>query len=220
MENVKKEIITPLIAAAYLEKNTNNRSLRNVVINAYVKEMKEGRWVLSNDAITFDEEGRLINGQHRLTAVVRSGCTCDFFVARGMKTDSFEVMDNGYTRSSSQIFRLKDVPNAAAAVAVLTRWQNFASMGTAVSAFRKTMTSDLLDLYLKNKETVDEVVRMSDRWFRQGSKAMVMSEYGGVSLYLIITKGYEMEYVFDFFEMFFPNDPKFLFCKVILYYIL
>lgn len=202
MENVTKESITPLMASAYLQKNDKNRNVSKVIVDAYTREMKDGRWVLSNDAIAFDTDGNLINGQHRLYAVIKSGCTCDFLVVRGMPSKNFTVMDNGYTRTAAQVFKLENIPSGDVATTCLLRWQTLSHGGTSAYPFRKRMTSELLELYYTNKNVVDEVVRLADRCFRFGSKAMTKAEYGGISLYLILDKLYVMDYVFDFFEMF------------------
>lgn len=78
-------LVTPELANKWLEKNTNNRKLRKKVIDTYVDDMKKGNWSLVGDSITFDESGILTNGQHRLTAVVKSGTSQYFNVMRGIK---------------------------------------------------------------------------------------------------------------------------------------
>ena len=75
-ENNKVEamimLVTPELAKKWLEKNTNNRKIRLKVVDSYARDMVNGRWTLNNDAITFDKDDVLTNGQHRLLAIIKS----------------------------------------------------------------------------------------------------------------------------------------------------
>ena len=71
--NVEVEIITPANAEAYLKNNAHHRKVKQKKIDAYVKDLTEGVWRLNGKTITFDSNGRLLGGQHRLHAIVQSG---------------------------------------------------------------------------------------------------------------------------------------------------
>ena len=75
-------LVTPELASKWLEKNIDNRNLRKNTINQYVNDMKNGKWSLVGDSITFDKDGILTNGQHRLYAVVQSNTAQYFNVMR------------------------------------------------------------------------------------------------------------------------------------------
>tara|TARA_R100000734_G_scaffold8011_1_gene6367 strand:- start:796 stop:1632 length:837 start_codon:yes stop_codon:yes gene_type:complete len=92
------EVITPEVADRYLRTNTANRALRPTAVKEYVAEMESGDWLLGCDAIGFDVNGVLINGQHRLNAVVKSGIASDFIVARNLPTKSKNALDVGKRR--------------------------------------------------------------------------------------------------------------------------
>ena len=47
--------------------------------------MRNGLWELNGAAIVIDEFGNLIDGQHRLSAVVESGTTQQFVVVRNVR---------------------------------------------------------------------------------------------------------------------------------------
>ena len=97
------EKITPEMAANYLKFNTNNyRKLSRAKVIEYANEMKAGRWQLNGEAIEFDEDGTLLNGQHRLAAIVYSKTTVQIAVIRGVKKD-ITVYDSGKTRTANQI---------------------------------------------------------------------------------------------------------------------
>lgn len=102
------ELITPKDAAYILEsKNKSNRPLRAGTISQYAREMIEGRWNSGvSDAIAFTVEGELLNGQHRLSAVVQANISIRFFVARNVPKNAFAYMDIGARRTISDRTRL------------------------------------------------------------------------------------------------------------------
>lgn len=97
--SAKIETITPELAKQYLELNfKSNRRLSMTAVSKYVKIMKAGKWNINCDAIGFDELGRLINGQHRLTGVVKFGAPLDFLVVRNLAVASAKGQDTGRRR--------------------------------------------------------------------------------------------------------------------------
>ena len=98
-------IVTPETAARWLESNRNNRNVRKSVVAKYAKDMRAGLWAPSNDAICVGTDGRLLNGQHRLSAVVASGASVGMFVITGMPEESFAHMDRGAGRTFADALR-------------------------------------------------------------------------------------------------------------------
>ena len=56
--------------------------------------MQNGEWKLNGKSICFDWNGRLLNGQHRLSAVVRSGVPLTTLVVRGLDPALVPTQDN------------------------------------------------------------------------------------------------------------------------------
>lgn len=115
-ENINNEIesmvvlVTPELASKWLDKNISNRNLRQRTINQYVDDMKNGKWSLVGDSITFDKNGILTNGQHRLYAIIKSNTSQYFNVMRGIEHNM--NMDRPAMRSVSDNIRLfTDLPD-------------------------------------------------------------------------------------------------------------
>lgn len=120
--------ITPEMAADILDHvNTHNRPVNHHTLAKYTVEMREGRWHdLIGEPISFDKEGTLLNGQHRLMAIRDSGKTQTLTVLSGLETATQDAMDAGAIRQAGQQLALRGWKNAAksAAVArVLLQWQ-------------------------------------------------------------------------------------------------
>lgn len=93
------EDVDPALAKLLLEKNRTNRLLRSRHVDKYAEIMKAGQWLLNNDAIVVSCDDALLNGQHRLHAVIKSGCTVKMLMLWHADPRSFETMDRALTRS-------------------------------------------------------------------------------------------------------------------------
>ena len=123
----KIEIITPELAEIYLGKNSNNyRKISRQIVLAYAADMKTGNWKLNGEAIKFNESGFLVDGQHRLNAVVRSGVSVPMLVIRGVE-DDVQTYDIGKGRSVAEI---------ASAQSLSYSVSNLATIGAASLLFR------------------------------------------------------------------------------------
>ena len=82
---IMQETITPELATQYLALNRGNRKLSARAVKMLAHEIREGRWQLTHQGIAFDEAGVLVDGQHRLQAVVEAGVPVEMMVARGVQ---------------------------------------------------------------------------------------------------------------------------------------
>jgi hypothetical protein len=96
------ETVTPEQAAAWLhpEVNRENRLLRQDQVAFLAKEILEGRWRTTHQGIGFAASGRLLDGQHRLAAIVRAGVAIKIAVTRDMDEDDFRAIDCGMKRAN------------------------------------------------------------------------------------------------------------------------
>jgi hypothetical protein len=103
-----KQIITPELAKEILQTNGKNRKLNASRYLLYARQMGARRWKNTADGITisFDKNGNLANGQHRLQAVIASNISLEVFVCKNGETmaGALELpFDTGYLRSTSVI---------------------------------------------------------------------------------------------------------------------
>ncbi|MEZ0386407.1 MAG: hypothetical protein ACAI34_05040 [Verrucomicrobium sp.] len=91
--------LTPEMARAMLERNTRNRKLSDQVVEKYMEEIRNDEWRLTPTAVGFDAEGNLVDGQHRLAAIVRSRRTVPMMITTGLPLASQEKVDRQRRRS-------------------------------------------------------------------------------------------------------------------------
>lgn len=92
------EKITPEMAIEYLKHNNVNRNISTHTVRKYADDMKNGAFQCNGEAIKFNKSGALVDGQHRLSAIVKSGVTVEMAVIRGVD-DSVSVYDLARGRS-------------------------------------------------------------------------------------------------------------------------
>jgi hypothetical protein len=123
---MKPQKITPSMAQDILSHNDNNRPLNPRTLNRYIEDMKEGRWMFNGDTITLDKKGNLLNGQHRLTAVLQSGVTIDGLIIEDVDPEAFTTMDIGRRRTGADALIIaEDVKNATCCSAVCSHIINY-----------------------------------------------------------------------------------------------
>lgn len=159
------EDITPEIADKWLALNHINRHLSEPEVARLAGIIQRGEWMPdSTDAIGLDADGGVVNGQHRLTGVVRTGITIRALVVRNVRPEVIRVIDTGRGRSFTQLLQMQGtVPNATV-VAPAIEWLYKVNNGfeqTGPRAFAATIPQ-LLDLFNKNPHIVESVAPATD----------------------------------------------------------
>ena len=98
--------ISPELAEQWLGKNTHNRNVRPRVVEMYARDMAAGSWDLNGEAIKFAADGTLLDGQHRLHAIVKAGATVPVLVIRGLPLETQTTMDTGAKRTPGDALAL------------------------------------------------------------------------------------------------------------------
>lgn len=91
--------ITPDVARKYLEKNhPRNRPIQRAKVEEFKDKLRNNTFYTTHQGIGFDEDGYLIDGQKRLTAIVETGISVRMQVTTGLKRRTFEAIDDGQKR--------------------------------------------------------------------------------------------------------------------------
>ena len=164
-ETCRIQTVTPKMAQEWLEGNVDNRNLREPRVLQHSQTLQRGEWELTGDCIVFDEDGTLLNGQHRLSAVVVTEIPARFVILRGVPAKTQEVMDTGLARTLGDQLQRRGVPYytyVSGALFWLHRMAYSEASGVAHYAEPGMRPSfrQLLKLYEENKELSDEAPRI------------------------------------------------------------
>jgi hypothetical protein len=87
------ETIGPDRAEEYLAANRGNRNIVQAHVAALARDIRNGQWMFNAQPICFSRSGRLLNGQHRLSAVLEAGQPIEVLVMRGLPEEAFTTYD-------------------------------------------------------------------------------------------------------------------------------
>lgn len=136
--------VTPKMAESWLGLNEGNRNKRAGHIARLTRDMKAGRWLLTGDTIKFDWNGRLIDGQHRLTSIVVSETPSRILVVRDLDPNVQSVLDGQAKRAARDALFFNGVEkdrNVLAALAKIDIARQAGAMATALSGTPESPTN-------------------------------------------------------------------------------
>jgi len=91
--------VTPAMAKQMLESNSNYRLISQKHVDRLAAEMSCGRWALNGQAIIFSSESKLLDGQHRLHAIIKSNTTIETAVVYGVDPLASQSYDSIWLQS-------------------------------------------------------------------------------------------------------------------------
>lgn len=96
--------ITPQLAAEMLRNNERNRAIRRTSVEALKAAFQRGEYVTTHQGVAFSSDGRLLDGQHRLTAIseLRDG-RFPMVVTTGLDDAAFVAIDVGLRRTAADV---------------------------------------------------------------------------------------------------------------------
>jgi hypothetical protein len=98
--------ITPEIARSMLDQNSNNRAVKKASVEAYARAMEDGRWLLTGDAIRFDVDKKLLDGQHRLLACIRANTPFSTSVIYNLPKEAGLTIDTNIPRRAADVLTM------------------------------------------------------------------------------------------------------------------
>jgi hypothetical protein len=199
------EEISPERAMQMLEKMEANRTVSERHVNKLKKDMVARRWKLTGQGITFDANGRLVDGQHRLWAIIEGGVTVTQLVVYGADPEDVILsIDLGRGKSFGDIQRIKGEQSynaLAAAVGLIAAADKSIASKTSVNTTRLEQYShfelqDLLDGY-RERYDLDYAVKYAHRLT---SKPLKVPHSAGSTAYFLLAEKYGDEQVEPFFH--------------------
>lgn len=113
------ETITPERAAQILQHNDKNRPLNRQHVQELAQAMRRGEWRLNYEPVKIGASGRLLDGQHRLHAVIKTGASVEMAVVTGVDDAVFDTIDTGKRRGAWDVLAIDGEHQTAALAAGL-----------------------------------------------------------------------------------------------------
>lgn len=221
---ISLELITPELAEHYLAKRPTaqakikQRSESNKTADRYTNDMLSLEWPFTGDPIRFNTLGELIDGQHRLIAIHRSGLPQLMLVIRGLEPETFVVFDTGRPRSFTDALKSLGVANVSIVAGVTRRilyWQrgnygvpNVARIPNAPYLGMSASASMLLDVFNANRVEIQAASRRGNS-FKASGMAVKTAAPAVVGFVFLLLSRIDLERCEKFFHelQFGPSQP-------------
>lgn len=195
----KEVIITPAKAVEMLKKNDRNRPISLKRVRAYANEMKARRWKLNGDSIKFNHS-RLIDGQHRLLAIIEARTSIKTLVITGLNDGVFDTIDRGFTRTGGHMLAIDGEVNAnnlSAAINTCIRYEDRAN----TMHMRSTVSTAHMKEFLRHHPRIRDLTQ----WSIGQRKHCLMSVSTMAALRFLVEKG-NVKMSDRFWEKFLSGD--------------
>lgn len=145
--------IKPSYAAKLLKKNPKNRVLSDSLVRRYAEAMRKEKWRFNGEAVIIANDQSLLDGQHRLAAIVRSDKAQKMVVVTGVDTDVFGTIDIGKKRSAG---------DALAAHSTKYRKVAYNTLAAAIVGIKEFDSNYVWRDMRGNRPTHEEVTKFAD----------------------------------------------------------
>lgn len=146
MSFTHRMIVTPVLAAEWLRLNTKNRNLNARLVNDYARDIANGKWVYNGEAIKRAADGTLLDGQHRLAAIVQSGTTLELLVVEGLDASAQDTMDSGRKRTTADVFSIHGETNVNVLASIARRVWLWDAGNLKFASTQRPSTAELKDV--------------------------------------------------------------------------
>lgn len=154
-------MLTPERATALLEHNRLNRPVKDQHVKRIASQILNGKWRFNGDTIKISDDGGILDGQHRLWAIIEAKTTVETIIIRGIDRDAFATIDTvraprsgGDTLSLMGVTRHRNI--VAGALAWYIRWQR-GCLETYRAPQHKVENSDVEAAFATNQNMVKAV---------------------------------------------------------------
>jgi len=185
---VSIETITPEKAQKMWESNLpRNRYFRKTLALGYSAQMKAGKWDdNTGEPVQFDVDNHLVNGQHRIWAIIDSKTTHTMVIVRGVPKESFANMDIGLKRTGGDILHIEGARQAIQMSGIIRKYltlkKNYFGL-TGGSRSREISNEMVLKEFRKRKGFWNDLNDQATEWYREFNRFMSPSDIGGFYAY-------------------------------------
>jgi len=148
--------VTPAMAKTWLDNNNfDNRRLDHHRVSKIAHDIKNEKWVFDGTPIRFNGSGNILDGQHRLSAIIKANKPVKSLVLRGLESVSQNTIDTGKSRSVSDILHFNGYVNTTSLAAATRLSIGFREFKGDLATWDKSSSSNSISA----QEILSEVNR-------------------------------------------------------------
>lgn len=161
--SVKIINVTPEMAQAFINSNKRNRKISEHRVTKYAKDMERGMWSPATMLIV-DEDGSMVDANHRMMAVIKSGRTVPMVIFKGLEKKYIPMIDTGRPRTAGDMLAfleemdgISSLRNKSVIVRWILRYKHNAISET--KGFTDIGYDDIANFMLENKDGVEQAMK-------------------------------------------------------------
>jgi hypothetical protein len=183
-KNIVAEVvtITPTIATEWLRCNKNNRPVRKRHVEFLAAEILAGNWQVNGQAIVIAEDEQVLDGQHRLFAIIEAGKPIQTLVVYGITPEAFRTIDTGAVRTGADAMALHfhdQTRTVIGAVSTAVQWCSRLDRQTIHGRGNRLSNTDVIE-YVKDHPSMFQCAETLSGYLKE---ARPMSLGCGTALY-------------------------------------
>lgn len=134
-----------------------------MMVRQIASDMACGRWLLTPQTVSVASDGTLLDGQHRLMAVVQSGQAVQMMLATDCPPECFAAIDTGQSRTPGDILKIEGVSNhhLVASIIRLVHLYNTCPGNVWVGNLVGVTKQEIVGIYRDDHDTWDEVAKLA-----------------------------------------------------------
>jgi hypothetical protein len=173
-------LITPTIAENMLQKNDMNTRIRVPIVNEYARQMTMGIWEEdTGDPIRFASDGSLLDGQHRLLALIKAKVSLSFLIITDLEKTIFPVLGTGYKRTMGDVLYIAGNSHSTAIAAGIKRYFNLKRNVIISYDIRGISTIEILNIYKSKPEFWNSSVLLARSWYDKSQSILHTADFLG-----------------------------------------
>ena len=145
--------IDPAMASRLLNANTNNRTTKRRNLEKIGQDMLLGRWKFNGDSICIDEDGVILDGQHRLLQIEATEVTITALIVSNLPEDVRATIDTNAIRSAADELQMRGYNNAPALSALTSAFIRLRGSG-----LRDAVDSQAVPYSRKRSASTSEII--------------------------------------------------------------
>ena len=182
---MKKVLVTPDYAQKLLKNNSHNRRVNEVTLNRYFRDIIDGKWKEdTGECIKISKTNAILDGQHRLLAVIKANKPVYFHILEGLEDDIFDVLDTGKVRSSTDAFKIKGIKNETIIPPTIQKFMALNRNKVKLDSRSEGLTNaEIITIYEERPAFWQNVAKKSMIWYSNFAKILNPSTIGGFYAY-------------------------------------
>jgi hypothetical protein len=161
--------VTPQMATEFLSIQKTwplkQRRINTLQVRRYAEMMRSGKWQKNGESLKFNGS-QLLDGQHRLHAVIEADVTLPFLIVNDLEASSFSTIDQGMPRTITHLLEIQNYTYKANVIAAARRTclylkdkQVYAH--SSGSAIHRIETDVLMEYIIANGEALQEATKIA-----------------------------------------------------------